>query len=451
MISFSSKFILLTLIVAFASVFFISSSVASAAQIKLNGWGWSSNIGHVSFSSQTDGATEANGANGAEYGVELDDVTGVISGHAWSSSIGWISFNKSDVDVCPTLSEEDGSSKQARVISVTSDGTRQVLGWARALNGDTDTEPGNFQTGDWDGCIHLSSGLSSGGKHNTNVSDGTRGVTLIKKDGKDTFVGLAWGGEVVGWLNFAPFLANEINPTPQNPPGVCVVNCCVGVCGTGTTPTVDVVVNEDTDDDVTVTADSSGLVDVRVVYTATNVFVSQCDTFGSWPGATTRAPGTNISETVALNIGSATTPQFKFFRLKCGGFDDIVNVTVNPANNNIPGNPLDIECFATSDGLNQITEIQAGKPVTWVARVTDGQPIFQFSWSGDGFPSGGTPFESVSSLAPVNISKARVYTTTGTKVVNISVSDASNPLRIGTCGINGTFVQVIAKPVIQPF
>ncbi|MFM2357593.1 MAG: hypothetical protein RJA61_330, partial [Candidatus Parcubacteria bacterium] len=107
---------------------FVFSPQAEAAEVPLTGWGWSSNIGWISFSSESDGAT-----GGSAYSVKLNDQTGVISGFAWSNSVGWLSFNLADVAPCPLQTEDEGS-KQARVKNMTGGGTREVIGWARMIN-----------------------------------------------------------------------------------------------------------------------------------------------------------------------------------------------------------------------------------------------------------------------------------------------------------------------------
>ena len=65
-------------------------SVNVCEEATVSGYGWSSNIGWVSFC-------------GDNYGVEIDyDDNGKMSGYAWSRALGWISFNSGDLTGCPS-------------------------------------------------------------------------------------------------------------------------------------------------------------------------------------------------------------------------------------------------------------------------------------------------------------------------------------------------------------
>ena len=94
------------------------------------GWAWSSNIGWISFNSETDGSI-------VDYGVHIND-EGIFSGYAWSENIGWIHF-------APT-SGYPGAPQNGVKVDLESG---EVSGWARALS----------FGGGWDGCIKLRSGV----------------------------------------------------------------------------------------------------------------------------------------------------------------------------------------------------------------------------------------------------------------------------------------------------
>src|SRR2546421_530161 len=79
-----------------------------------------------------------------------------MSGWAWSSNIGWISFNN-----------QNGGSGCSTVLAPAS------------------------VTGGWDGWISLKGTASDGSPY---------GVTLTN----NAFTGYAWGGPVVGWIQFNP-------------------------------------------------------------------------------------------------------------------------------------------------------------------------------------------------------------------------------------------------------
>ena len=63
------------------------------------GWAWSENIGWISFNCYNDydgdGVRESHCIDkgySSDYGVNIDDSTGLFSGYAWSGNIGWIWF-----------------------------------------------------------------------------------------------------------------------------------------------------------------------------------------------------------------------------------------------------------------------------------------------------------------------------------------------------------------------
>jgi len=130
----------------------------SAGGTPLTGYGWSDNIGWISFN-----CSNTSSCGTSDYGFVVDP-GGNMSGYAWSDNIGWISANNADTAGCPTapcsakISPADGS----------------MSGWLKAI--------GNG--GGWDGWISLSGPgygpiLGSGG----------------------TFSGYAWGSTVVGWVD----------------------------------------------------------------------------------------------------------------------------------------------------------------------------------------------------------------------------------------------------------
>ena len=177
----------------------------------VSGWAWSSNIGWISFNNK-DCDTNNNGyvdvACGSvndtsvpskNYTVRVDETyrfasggTGAFSGWAWSSNIGWISFNGSDTGTTtsPLAYIEWGGANAGR-----------VTGWARALSG-CQAVPGvpvsscssnnaGAASGGWDGWIKLNP-----------TNDLSYDVRLNNTTNKLT--GYAWGGDVVGWVDFNP-------------------------------------------------------------------------------------------------------------------------------------------------------------------------------------------------------------------------------------------------------
>lgn len=132
----------------------------------VRGWAWSSTIGWISFNCADQGV-----CGSSNYAVRMNRDTGVFSGYGWSSNIGWVDF------------APGGAYPAAPVYGVRADlASGTITGWARAL-----------AYGDgWDGWIKI-----------TDAKIGQGGVI---KNSAGTEGGWAWGGNVVGWLNFSnPF------------------------------------------------------------------------------------------------------------------------------------------------------------------------------------------------------------------------------------------------------
>jgi hypothetical protein len=158
-----------------------TSKAHASGTVNLTGWGWSSNIGWISFSSQNAGQS-----TGGTYNVTLSTTTGSdignFGGWAWSSNIGWISFQNGN-----------GAHPNPTVDLITGD----VSGWVRACAGTVNHDcTGADRTDGWDGWIHLSDPVG----HPTRYSDGSQGVSFDPVTGK--FSGYAWGDVNVGWLTF---------------------------------------------------------------------------------------------------------------------------------------------------------------------------------------------------------------------------------------------------------
>jgi len=175
------------LILIFAAL--VGASSAHAAN--LSGWGWSSNVGWVSFS-----CANTSTCGQSNYNVSVD-AFGNLTGDAWSSNLGWIQFGG--------LSSFPGTGGNVTVS--TSTGT--VTGWIRACAGTADGKCASMtsRTDGWDGWIKLSDSSTYASPN----SSGTGGVTYIPSTGK--FVGYTWGNNVVGWLAFNPTLSGSSSTT----------------------------------------------------------------------------------------------------------------------------------------------------------------------------------------------------------------------------------------------
>lgn len=165
---------------------------AQAASRDLHGWAWSSHVGWVGFNCE-----DVSVCATTNYKVVYDDVSGNLTGYAWSSSIGWINFS-------PSLTGAPDSAGAARVVNAA---TGEVRGWIRACSvfasGCAGALKSSAYLGGWDGWIKLSGTNHASPNFTTdNNGDGVidGGVTFDQANSR--FLGNAWGGEVVGWLNF---------------------------------------------------------------------------------------------------------------------------------------------------------------------------------------------------------------------------------------------------------
>ncbi len=139
---------------------------------------------------------------GREYSVGYNSYSGNLSGHAWSENLGWLSFNRANTGNPPCspsgslpctypTDPGNGSGPIARVSTTTG----EVFGWARFLSACASIPcqsgaPSNG--GGWDGWVSF------------NASSAANNVKFIGNDA----TGFAWGGDEVGWINFAGTASN---------------------------------------------------------------------------------------------------------------------------------------------------------------------------------------------------------------------------------------------------
>ncbi|HEY4496585.1 MAG TPA: hypothetical protein VI432_00335 [Candidatus Paceibacterota bacterium] len=151
----------------------------------MNGWAWSDNIGWISLTCDNDSCSDS------DYRVRLDPFTGIFTGYAWSSNIGWIQFDSgSGYPESPFY-----DAKMVIVPAAICSSEVEVSGWIRALS----------YGGGWDGWIKMAGSTGSGGHY---------GVCL-SVDGEH-LDGFAWGGDVVGWVEFDENINSIIRP-PTSP------------------------------------------------------------------------------------------------------------------------------------------------------------------------------------------------------------------------------------------
>lgn len=236
---------------------FLKTPKAESSSVQnVSGFAWSGGadanpgIGWISFNDTSDTSAPPT------YGVNIDTGTGDFSGTAWSEHIGWISFDRTATNNPPQAPYNGGVGTIAKVNMT--NGT--VTGWARAIAG-CEVTPGvpvstcatssaGAAAGGWDGWIKLSGIATDSSPYG--VSIGNDGL----------FSGYAWGGDVVGWVHFAPVTAGAdivhiafpsctiTNVTSwgscaeqpgfcsSNPPGTDIPGARIGTCGFGYTGTV---------------------------------------------------------------------------------------------------------------------------------------------------------------------------------------------------------------------
>lgn len=140
------------------------------APVEVLGYGWSENIGWISFNCSND--LECGTSN---YKVQIN-TDNTVTGFAWSPNIGWIEFG--GLSGFPT----GGGTYAGNARMTGTSGNWNIQGWARAL-AYTDS-----QAGGWDGWISLSgTGYGAGFDNTANFSTGS----------------YAWGGDVIGWISFS--------------------------------------------------------------------------------------------------------------------------------------------------------------------------------------------------------------------------------------------------------
>ena len=187
----------------------------------VSGFAWSGGadanpgIGWISFNDTSDASAPP------AYGVNVDTATGDFSGTAWSEHIGWISFDRTATNNPPLAPFNGGVGAIAKVNT----STGVVTGWARAISG-CEEVPGvpvatcassnaGAAAGGWDGWIRLSGTATDGSPY---------GVSIMNNGSFSNDVNAyAWGGDVVGWVDFSPELAGS-NIVHVNFPACTIAN-----------------------------------------------------------------------------------------------------------------------------------------------------------------------------------------------------------------------------------
>ncbi len=269
----------------------------SGASVCLDGWAWSGTTGWISFNS-----SDAN--TGSAYDVAVDD-SGNLSGYAWSGNVGWISFNPSDLNVQPTCFNNIPAHID---MSSSSQTYGQVTGWARVVSeeGRVDSSGTNSSDG-WDGCMEL-----SGINHSSPDATGNGGVTYtVNSDNTNSAIsGYAWGGNVMGWVQFMASCAGSTGcvTTINNSTELDMQ----GSANVGPLKDIPVTAIVGTPQKINMMAQSDGTASANISWSWGTAFASTTLSFnGDWP--TGFNPTNNGSYTAQFtNVTATVTKSFAF-------------------------------------------------------------------------------------------------------------------------------------------
>lgn len=171
----------------------------------MGGWAWSSNIGWVSFNCTNNPPGDS--CASSDFGVNLNTISNEVEGEAWSDNVGWLNFDAPNPGGRPSATFVPASG--------------ELRGWARFLS----------NGGGWDGWLSLNAencdadgdGLSDGSPVGCPVAGTPLADYNVRLSACTNLEGFAWGGDVVGWLNF-----DQVNlvgglDLPPAPPGLVTV------------------------------------------------------------------------------------------------------------------------------------------------------------------------------------------------------------------------------------
>lgn len=176
---------------------------ASAASTwKVTGYAWNSVIG---WTSQR-GPVISGGSKIGSYGVEIDKVTGDISGWSWSANYGWVCWGVTCTDTAALPIATYGGTEPEPGVPASATlnlGTNEVSGWAKVVGLGLSNS----------GWIKLRGVTISGTPYGVDFDPATQ-----------LFNGWAWNGTnvgfpVIGWVAFS-------GKTLADTPGGCPVGLC---------------------------------------------------------------------------------------------------------------------------------------------------------------------------------------------------------------------------------
>ena len=347
------------------------------------------------------------------YKVTMSE-DGTLRGCAWSPNVGWIKFGgatplsdqpsyNSNLDVTAKMSTNSNSVTQTGV---------SLQGWARACAGTVNSSnpdlPGNCSSMtprlDWDGWISLKTAVAGGS------------VTF----NNGAFSGFAWGGDVLGWINWSP------GPNPSNGVRFCSVQIpdfVVSSLGAEIAPgeTGQAIVTADRLNAGTPfpSGITFSVVSLPIGITNASFANAVCGASSPCSKAMTIEVGANTANGVynIPVIATVTTDQ--------GEMSRTINVPVTVDDTIGPGGNLTLTCTPPAPET-----IFVNRPVVVTVGIegdTEGNLYYSTDGTEPTSPSGGVP-----SLTSVS----RTFTTVGRKTFTIRVKDSATPTAAeGLCDV----------------
>ena len=390
-------------------------TVSAALGDNVFGHAWSDNIGWIKMNS-CDSDLSGNATNCPLYnnfGVNINATTGAVSGYAWSYNVGWISFGSNN-----TSGVGGGTNASMTMNSGGTIGT--FSGWARVFSGVAGS-------GGFDGWIRLASDSGDGiqNYYPSGNTNGTQGVTYNKSAGK--IVGYAWGGDVVGWIQFggASTFANVTYGVPQVTPFDFTISVAPSTYTTTSntlfiySPVITVNLSGDTFQDVNLS---------KVVTTTGANQNGFSANLGSIVCPASDPDGV-CSITLTINGTVATTPgnyTVTVTGTATGGITKNTSVTVNVASN-----------FAGTCTTSSTAPYYVGNPITRNFNITSGSsPYSSVLLTGTNIVGGGqvpTTSTTPNSTGAASYTFVKTYSTTGIKTGTVTVTDNTGNTNPKSC------------------
>lgn len=381
-------------------------------------------IGWLSFNAEDcdknhDGMTDTNipGCPAAAVPTSQYKVTvstdGTLKGCAWSPNIGWVKFGGNNaLSGNPTpAGNEDAQAKLVSGSNNPAQAATTLTGWARACAGTAsgDCSDMTSRSDGWDGWISLKNAISSS-------------ATVSLAGGM--FSGNAWGGEVVGWLNWNAGNGNPVRFCSVQPFDFALTgpNSVAVERGKTVTPTLAITkVGAAASQQVTLTAEVITAPPTGALTLTLN------PTTGNPSFATNLSIGT--SSDVPLTQG-AQSPYLVRVTGTAGAIVHTKDIAVNVADA-VVSHDLVLSCSAPADGGF------VNKPIPFTAAIASSNatssPTTPFFFTLDGNdPTSASRSSSDNPLTGAS-GLTKTFSTIGKKTVTIKVWDSSDPVAKGTC------------------